>query len=343
MKRVLIVRMSAIGDVVFASPLIEAIKKDYPDAKIFWLAEPIVKDLLRCDTDIEEVIEFPKNRFKQLWKDKKIITLFKELSYFSKKLKSYNFDTAIDAQGLLKSAIIAWFSGAPVRYGFKSKEFSHLFLNKVTDKGGNSQHISSEYYHLIRFMGLDNSVSLSLKLCSKAYDNADILIKTYDLNNGFIALTPFTTRPQKHWFHDSWKKLIHMLQSYFNLPIIILGSEADKESAQYITQGTSAINLAGKTKIDEAAALLKKSLLIIGVDTGLTHMAVAQMRPTIALFGATVPYTKTDNPYVKVIYHKFECSPCRRRPICANRFDCMQAISPEEVVETAKSLIKVNI
>ncbi len=332
--------MSAIGDVVFASPLIGAIKSTHPDAEIYWLAEPMVKELLICNPDIDGVIEFPKSRFRKLLKERRIFALFKEFATFVKVLRSHRFDTAIDAQGLLKSASMAWLSGAKKRFGFRSREYGHLLLTDTTDKGGDSRDISSEYYHLIRFMGLDENAPLQLKLCPEAEDKAKALIEERGLQRGFIALTPFTTRPQKHWFESSWEKLIPMLAKRFSLPVVILGSPADRESAERIARKSGAINLAGQTGIGEAAALVGKSSLLIGVDTGLTHMAVAQMRPTIALFGATVPYQNTPNPHAVVLYHKLECSPCRRRPTCGDTFDCMRAITPEEVLGKAETLLE---
>jgi len=332
--------MSAIGDVVFASPLIGAIKSTHPEAEIYWLAEPTVKELLMCNPDIQGVIEFPKSRFKKLLKERRFLTLAKEFAAFVKALRAYHFDTAIDAQGLLKSASMAWLSGAKKRFGFRSREYGHLLLTDTTDKGGDSREISSEYYHLIRFTGLDEKAPLQLALCPKDEEKAEALIEERGLQRGFIALAPFTTRPQKHWFESSWERLIPMLRKRFGLPVVILGSPADRESAESIAKKCGAIDLAGETGIGEAAALVGKSSLLIGVDTGLTHMAVAQMRPTIALFGATVPYQNTPNPKAVVLYHRLECSPCRRRPTCGGTFDCMRAITPEEVLNTAETLLE---
>ena len=332
--------MSAIGDVVFASPLIGAIKSTHPEAEIYWLAEPTVKELLMCNPDIQGVIEFPKSRFKKLLKERRFLTLAKEFAAFVKALRAYHFDTAIDAQGLLKSASMAWLSGAKKRFGFRSREYGHLLLTDTTDKGGDSREISSEYYHLIRFTGLDEKAPLQLALCPKDEEKAEMLIEERGLQRGFIALAPFTTRPQKHWFESSWERLIPMLRKRFGLPVVILGSPADRESAESIAKKCGAIDLAGETGIGEAAALVGKSSLLIGVDTGLTHMAVAQMRPTIALFGATVPYQNTPNPKAVVLYHRLECSPCRRRPTCGGTFDCMRAITPEEVLNTAETLLE---
>ena len=85
---------------------------------------------------------------------------------------------------------------------------------------------------------------------------------------------------------------------------------------------------------------MKRSSLLIGVDTGLTHMGYALGTPTIALFGATRPYLDTDWMPGKVLYHPHECSPCRRDPTCDGDFTCMKAISTDEVLNSAAGLLE---
>jgi heptosyltransferase-1 len=99
------------------------------------------------------------------------------------------------------------------------------------------------------------------------------------------------------------------------------------------------VNLAGQLALMQSAAVIKHASLLIGVDTGLTHMGSAFGIPVIALFGATCPYTKTCSPQTVVLYHQYPCSPCRRSPTCDGRFDCMQAITVAEVIQTATSLL----
>jgi heptosyltransferase-1 len=106
------------------------------------------------------------------------------------------------------------------------------------------------------------------------------------------------------------------------------------------TLGDQAFTLAGKTSIQEAAAVIAASAMLAGVDTGLTHMGIALDVPTLALFGATRPYLDTTGSSGKVLYHKLECSPCRRNPTRDDDFTCMKAITSREVVDTALSLLE---
>lgn len=98
------------------------------------------------------------------------------------------------------------------------------------------------------------------------------------------------------------------------------------------------IDLTGKTSLTAAAAIIERSQLLIGVDTGLTHMGHAAQIPTAALFGSTRPYLETGLASSHVIYHAMECSPCKRNPTCGGRFDCLRSITPDEVMQVAQTL-----
>lgn len=157
----------------------------------------------------------------------------------------------------------------------------------------------------------------------------------------YAVFCAFTTRPQKHWFEDRWASLAEMLSRRWDMSAVILGGPGDSPASARIKSLTSTRlwDLSGKTTIGEAAAIIRNARLVIGVDTGLTHMGTAFDRPTIALFGATCPYVETENPFTVVRYEPMPCSPCRRRPTCNRIFSCMQAHTVQGVLETAEELL----
>jgi len=158
----------------------------------------------------------------------------------------------------------------------------------------------------------------------------------------YLVICPFTTRPQKHWFDEHWQQVILRIRARYKLRTIILGGPGDLEHAEKISEESGAINLAGKTSLSEAAAIIKKASLLIGVDTGLTHMGHAFHVPTLALFGSTCPYAFAGVDTSKVLYLNKWCSPCRRRPTCKGKFDCMRDITPDLVLTEVKTLMKNN-
>ena len=126
------------------------------------------------------------------------------------------------------------------------------------------------------------------------------------------------------------------------MPTVILGGPQEIERSQRIDTLTDRklLNLTGQASLGESAAIVQEAALVIGVDTGLTHLGTAFGRPTIALLGATCPYLHTESRWTQVIYHPLACSPCKRKPTCEGRYDCMRAIRVDSVYTAARKLIE---
>ena len=340
--RVLIVRSSAIGDVVFASALPGAIRRSHSDAHIAWLVEPGIHELLLSDPDIDEVIPWSKAEWVRLWKSGQRLELWRRVRQLRRELHARRFDLALDLQGLLKSGFLTWLSGAPRRVGLGSKEGSQWLMSEVIPRGGEAARIGSEYQYLARRMGFDAGAFLPTLTVAPAADAAVLgtLVEHGLVPGAYAVFAPFTTRPQKHWFEDAWQALAPLLIEATGLTPVILGGPADTEAAARIAAADPRIvNLAGKTRLPEAVAVIAYSALLIGVDTGLTHMGTALARPTVAIFGSTCPYTDTGRPTGSVIWLGMECSPCRRRPTCGGKFTCLRDITPAMVLERARAML----
>ena len=340
---ILIVRLSAIGDIVFASPLIEALRSRYPNARIFWLVQSGMQPLLELHPGLDGVIQWPRGHWQGLLRQRKWLEWFREVRQFRQMLRRYRFDLSLDVQGLLKSGVLAWLSGAPERIGLGSREGSQWLMTRVIDRGGDSKRIGSEYLHLARELGLaSESFEMQVAIDRADADYVEGFIKDHQLEQGYVAICPFTTRPQKHWFDERWVELTSRLLERFAMPVVMLGGPGDREAAAFISDQLEAglIDQVGVTGLRQAAALIKGSSLLIGVDTGLTHMGIAFNRPTLCLFGSTCPYLDTTHDNVLVLYHKLDCSPCKRNPTCDGRFDCMRAITVDEVLARADGLLR---
>jgi len=340
--RILIVRSSAIGDVVFASALPAAIRRSHPDAHIAWLVEPGIHELLLPDPAIDEVITWSKADWVKLWKSGRKLELLGRVRQFRRELHARRFDVAVDLQGLLKSGFLTWLSGAPRRVGLGSKEGSQWLMSEVIPRGGEKARIGSEYQYLAQQMGFDAGDFLpTLTLAPETEAAAAQKLEAHGLQAGrFAVFAPFTTRPQKHWFEDAWQALAPQLIAATGLTPVILGGPADQPAAARIAAvDPRIVNLAGQTRLPEAAAVIARSALLIGVDTGLTHMGTALARPTVAIFGSTCPYQDTGRPTGSVIWLGMPCSPCRRRPTCGGAFTCLRDITPERVLAQAQAML----
>ena len=195
--------------------------------------------------------------------------------------------------------------------------------------------ISSEYLALADILGWD-TFSFDMLLGLSASDDARAIDVAPE--GPYVVITPFTTRPQKHWTRAHWQALIGRLVDAGH-QVACLGGPGDREKAVTLLNGLPVMNWVGTYPLGVSAGLVKQAAAVIGVDTGLTHMGIAAGIPTVALFGSTCPYRETGRDNVRVIYHGLECAPCKRSPTCAGRFDCMVGITADEALGAFNELV----
>ncbi len=343
MKKILIIRPSSIGDIVMASPMINALKKGLPNARISWLVDPSAIDLLRFNPHLDEVIPWDKDKWKGFWKKGHLIAFLREVFRFSREMRARHFDLTLDAQGLLRSRILARLSCAHKRVGFESKEPGRFFMTRIISRGPNNKRMGSEYEHMMRELGIPPSPFISnLVLSERDVAAGQRAIREAGITGVYAVICPFTTRPQKHWVRERWGILAKAIHRDFGIPTIMLGGPGDMEESAIIKSeaSDSFVDFTGRLSLAQSGAVVRESGLTIGVDTGLTHLAVAFDRPTVALFGATCPYLYSENRKALVLYNKMPCSPCKRSPDCNGEYTCMKNIDMEDVFEAAWHVLK---
>lgn len=344
-QRILIIRPSAIGDIVMASPLIDAFRRADPGATIAWLVEPALAEILIDHSGLDEVLVWPKSVWKELFRTGRWVKLGRDMMSFAKTLRSRRFDLALDVQGLFRSRWLAWLSKAPQRIGFESREPGRFLMTRMVSRGPDSKEMSSEYKYLAGVLGLDSGkFEPGLGLSGAVREQACRLLGDRGATGRYAVVCPFTTRPQKHWLEDRWGLLIRNIRESFDLPVVMLGGPQDGEAAARIRHlsGTAVIDLTGQTSLAQAAAIIEQSALVVGVDTGLTHMGVAFRRPLVVLFGSTCPYLTTPHPNVLALHADLPCSPCKRRPVCDGHFECMAALEVSRVVRAIHRVLAVS-
>jgi len=345
MKRILIVRLSAIGDIIMTTAIIPALRRAYPDAHVAWLTEEFGASMLASNPDVNECIILPRKalRINQL---KHPLTWFRTFSSLRRRLRDGKFDMVIDAQGLLKSAVWAWISGCPRRIGLEPREGAELFYTDSVNPGIDPKgRLCHQYRALNEHLGWPaEPFAMSIVPASEAKDKANARFGQWNNANKPIVLMPFTTRPQKHWFEEKWAGLARLLANTYDHPIAILGGPGDEAASRQIAEAAAPAKVhvvAGPSSdLQEKMGIIQQSLLAIGVDTGLTHMSLALGTPTIALYGSTIPYRVTDPTPGIVLYLDMPCSPCHRHPTCDGAFTCMRDITPESVCDAADKLVR---
>jgi heptosyltransferase I len=342
-RRILIVRLSAIGDVVMASGLIPALHARWPGAQISWLAEPATVPLLRHNPRLHEVIVWPRATWQGLWAERRWLALARAVRVFRAELRERRFDLVLDAQGLLKSGLLAWLSAAPRRVGLLSREGSQWLMHERIDaRPGDDPRMSHEYRDLADALGAPaGSFRLDLAVGDVPRQAAAKALLHAGVDGPFAVLAPFTTRPQKHWFEERWAALAPALRADGLTPVL-LGGPSDADAAARIAGATPGlVNLVGQLKLDETVAAIAASALLVGVDTGLTHMGTALGVPTVGLFGSTRPYLDAGTPRTAILYEPLACSPCRRHPTCGGAFHCMRHWTVQMVLAQARRQLQV--
>lgn len=340
--RILLVRLSAIGDIVFASPLVSALRRACPEGYVAWLVQPECSALLDHHPDLDETICCPVGHWRRLWQERRLTELARGIRALRQTLRLRHFDLALDLQGLLKSGLLTWFSGAPERVGLGSREGSQRLMTRTLPRGGDPRRIGSEYLYLAEQLGLPTGpFEMAVHYSSADARFASELAYREGLGGGYAVLCPFTTRPQKHWIEGRWAALAARLESELGSVPVLMGGPSDQEAARRIQDqaGCRLVNLTGQTSLTEAAALIDGADLLVAVDTGLGHMGIAFGTPSLLLFGSTRPYLDTTRANARVLYHPLACSPCKRRPTCGGAFTCMREIQVEEVLAAARALI----
>ena len=331
-QRILILRLSALGDLVFCTSLLQGLRSAFPQAHIAWLAGSAFSGLLEQDTRLNELLRLPADALAGPggW-----LRTRRQLGELPR------FDWVIDAQGLFKTRVLARFVPAQLRLGFRSKEPGGFLLHRLVDKGGDPSGISSEYRYLAQTLtGRDpGPPTLFAGLVQRRAVHAQM--QAVGLHAGFVALCPYTTRPQKHWMEEYWPDLATRLAASGIGPCAILGGPGDRAAAQRLMQQMPAgsVDLVGQTALQDLPAWMEQAGLVIGVDTGLTHIGVAVQRPVLALFGSTCPYTRGANSPLRVLYDALPCAPCRRHPTCDGAYTCLRDLTPARVAQAAQHLL----
>ncbi|MEK6656823.1 MAG: lipopolysaccharide heptosyltransferase II [Nitrospirota bacterium] len=337
-KKILIRGTNWIGDAVLTLPAVNAVRKRFPDAEISILVKPWAAGLFESSPDIDKIIIYDDKKYSRLCGKRRLIS----------DLKKYKFDMAILFQNAFEAAFLIYFAGIPIRYGYNTDGRGMLLTNKIALSDETlKKHQVWYYLDLLRPLGITiKKPELSLKIGNKDKAAASNILKKNRIKKEdlIIGINPGASYgPAKRWFSDRYAKLAEMLIERYNAKILLFGSKDDKGVAAEIASLSSykLINLAGKTSLSEATALIERSRLFITNDSGLMHISAALNVPVIAIFGSTSP--ERTGPYGKghhIIYKNAECSPCLKRE-CPTDFKCMDLISVDEVYNDVEATLAV--
>lgn len=329
-----------------ATPAARALRRRFPQATIDWLVEDRSAQVVLDNPNLDQVLVVDRARWNRLLNRHRYRQVLLEFSRLLLFLRRRRYHLAIDFQGMLRSTVFTLVTGAPIRMGSsRSRELARLTLTHPVAPNPHPGRAGKQYLHLIASLGIDTSdCDLEITLSPSDRSFADSYLESHGLSRGFVALCPATTRPQKHWSSQGFAQTADLLYSASGLPSLILGSSADLPLADQIgaLAAHPPVTATGQTSLKQAAALLERASLVVTVDNGPLHLAVAMKRPVVALFGSTNAERYLEEPRVAIVKHDFPCSPCRKRPRCSG-YPCMASITPDEVTAVARRLLRTCI
>ncbi len=337
-KKILLIRLSAMGDVVFNIPLANILKKN--GATLHWLVSEKGFDIVNNNPCNDKAILAPIEKWK---KEKNKFKNFFEYLKLISQLRKEKYDIAIDTQLILKSFIWTIFCGAKRRIVSKSaREGAILGGNEVIEplfKDFNT-HAVENYLKFAKYLNLDTSeIIMTLPDFGENVSKyIDKLFLNLDKNKKILTIAPATTWFNKHWNKDNWKKLISKIDTNkYNL--VFVGMKSDNDLIEYINVANG-LNLAGKTNIKELIEVFKRTDILISLDSGSTHLAWATNIPKIISIFCCTPkerYAPIGDKYIAL--QKCVCAPCHKKKCPKGTNICTMY---PEVDDVCQALIKIE-
>jgi len=334
---ILIVKLSAIGDVIHTLPSLAALRHCYPQAHISWVVEEAAADLLADHPMLDRVLVSRRKRWvRDLREGRSRASALREIRGFLRELRDRPYDLVIDFHGLFKSAVLVFLSGGKRRLGYDSlQEGSGLVLNeRIPEDMG--KHAVDRYLDLPRHLGCATpKPEFPMALQETHFERVAELLSAFavDTSRGFVAVSPVAYWETKLWDEAKFAAVCDRIVRELGLPVVFTGEspEGPIERIRALMQAPSA-SAAGRTSLRDLAALYRRASVLLTTDSGPMHLAAAVGTPVVALFGPTSP--ERTGPYGEghvVIRRGMDCSPCFRK--ACETLQCMKSITVDEVFE----------
>lgn len=335
--RVLILKPSALGDVVQALPVARLLRKHFPKAEIDWWIDAANAPLLEGDPDITRLVLFHRKRWAVPW-------YWHELVKSMLDLRKAKYDLVLDLQALARSSLVAWLSNAGLVIGLDDpREGAPTFYDIRVPRPTQHTHAIDWYLDVLRTINVPVSWEFEwLPVRPSAAARINLLMNGPATH--WIAIQPGAHWRNKQWPAEHFAALVRRLaQTVPRVRFVILGAVADQPKAEIIAAGApdKCLNITGRTSLPELVECLRKCTLLIGNDSGPMHIAAALGKPVIALFGPTDP--SRTGPYRqihRVLQLSLPCVPCMSKKCRATRpMACLRDLTPETVAERVLAVL----
>jgi len=348
--RILLVRLRLIGDVVFTTPLLRALRRTYPDAYITYLVEPLAAHVVRHNPHLDEVLIIPKRSGLRRWAD--------DLAW-ARRLRARRFDVAIDLHGGPRASFLTWATGAPMRIGYRMAGHSWMYTH-VVDRADDllPRHSVLKQWDLLAPLGIDAADPARDAVEMTADPDAHARIDGILRGAGFAVGTSGAPRHQLVVMHVSagnpfrrWPQqafadtLVDLARRDPARCFLVTSGPSDAGAARAIVDmararlgpAAGAAIAHGQFEVAELRALAARAAVYIGGDSGPLHIAATTQTPIVALFGPTLaersmPWRDPRWFAEAVDAGPLPCRPCHQRHCEPGDFRCLTGITPDRVV-----------
>jgi len=336
--RYLIIRLSSLGDIVHTLPAFSALRRRFPEADISWLVEEPGKEILELVPGIDRIIPVSVKKAPVASG-----AFCRELAALRKTIRERN-QVAFDFQGLIKSSVLAWLSGAEKRIGFSRKNLreplASAFYTHRLGEVSERWHVIDKNLALLSLLGMRATEhAFPLRIPAEITASVDRKLRDggYDGTGKLVVFNVGAAWPTKRWPPDRWSRVIRETRGPGVFPLILWGNSEERVLARQVEERTGA-PLSPPLSIKEVFALVSRASLLVSGDTFALQAACALGRPVVGLFGPTDP--GRNGPFSardKVAFHELECSRCYKRS--CGRLECMEKITAEEVARLCREAL----
>jgi len=335
--KILILKPSSLGDVVLALPVLRLLKRQFPNSKIYWWIDSNLAGLLEGDPDLEGLVRFAR----QGWAGPRY---WGELLSSIRWMQAQAFDWVIDLQGLMRSGLFAWLANGGLTIGLDdSREGAAAFYDVIVRTPSHS-HALDSYLAVLPALGV--TVDWNFAWLPERPEVAATVRNKWGLHEGrWVILQPGARWINKRWPAEHYARLLGLAAiARPDIRFAVLGSGEDQPLANVITAAAPGrcLDLTGKLSLPEMVECIRLSELMVTNDTGPMHVAAAQGKPVVALFGPTEPsWTGPYGQLEHVMQLALPCVPCRKSDCTyVKEFECLRGIPPEAVFKAVLARLK---
>jgi heptosyltransferase-2 len=341
-KKILIIRTDRIGDVLLSTSVFKVLRKNFPQSHIAVMVRPYARDIVLGNPYIDELVIYDKYGAQR--------SLLQSIR-FAWHLKKKRFDLALVLHPTNRAHLIAFFSGIKRRVGF-NKKLAFLLTDRIEHKKQKGQKHELEYtLDIIRALGIkpndeDKDLFMPIRKDSEMYIEQFLKDHRISSLDEMIAIHPAASCPSKTWPLERFAQVIDSLVREFNAKVLVVSGADDVGRGRRLVEllHCTSIDATGKTTVSQLASLLRRCSLFISNDSGPVHIARALGVPVVVIFGRAQPGLSPQRwgPVGKeaiVLHRDVGCVDCLAHN-CQKDFACLLAISPAEVLDASRKLLK---